>query len=208
MKDNKNEIEVVEIIEEENEKKSEVTPQTTVTVGELLQKNNELLEYHNDILLGNKKMENMSTITNIFFKLVLVGAAAIFIFFLYKIYEEIVISNQKETKIVNNMPAQEAPIVNVSVPEANVAITNHAVLDKVSFYQGGYYGYVYKNTSQNIIYCITEDSESIHDAILSPNSIVELTTPIASCRDAELVEIRDPSKPIDHKMPHQDLFKI
>ncbi|MFT5659763.1 MAG: hypothetical protein ACI9TV_000390 [Sulfurimonas sp.] len=203
-----NEIEIVEIIEEDKEGHGDMLPQKNITVSQLLQKNNELLEYHNNILLENKKTTNINSMANIFFKLVLVAAAAIFSFFLYKIYEEIVISNQKEMQIVNNLPAQEAPIVNVSVPETNVAITNHAVLDKVSFFKGGYYGFVYKNTSQNIIYCRTKESEAVHDAILSPNSIVELVSPIESCRDAVLVEIRDPSKPIDHKMPHQDLFKI
>ena len=207
MKENK--IEIVEIIEEEAaEKNTDMLPQKNITVSQLLEKNNELLEYHNNILLENKKTTNMNSMANVFFKVVSLAAAAVFSFFLYKIYGEIVVSNQKETQIVNNVPAQATPVVNVSIPETNVAITNHAVLDKVSFFKGGYYGYVYKNTSQNIIYCRTKDSEGIHDAILSPNSIVELVSPIASCKDAELLEIRDPSKPIDHKMPHQNLFKI
>ena len=201
-------IEIVEIIEEKEEENGEMIPHKHITVSQLLQKNNELLEYHNTILLENKKMTNANNIANVLFKLLLLGAAAGFAFFLFKIYEEIVISNQKEMKIVNNLPAQAAPIVNLSVPESNVAITNHAVLDKVSFYKGGYYGYVYKNTSQNIIYCRTKDSEAIHDAVLSPNSIVEFVSPIELCKDAVLIEIRDPSKPIDHKMPHQNLFKI
>lgn len=201
-------IEIVEIIEEKEEENGEMIPHKHITVSQLLQKNNELLEYHNTILLENKKMTNANNIANVLFKLILLAAAAGFAFFLFKIYEEIVISNQKEMKIVNNLPAQAAPIVNLSVPESNVAITNHAVLDKVSFYKGGYYGYVYKNTSQNIIYCRTKDSEAIHDAVLSPNSIVEFVSPIELCKDAVLIEIRDPSKPIDHKMPHQNLFKI
>lgn len=206
MKDNK--AEIVKRIEEEKDVHGDIIPHKHITVSQLLQKNNELLEYHNNILLENKATTNINSMTNIFFKIVLVAAAAIFSFFLFKIYEEIVISNQKEMKIVNNLPAQEAPIVNVSVPETNVAITNHAVLDKVSFFKGGYYGFVYKNTSQKIIYCRTKGSEGIYDAILSPNSIVELVSPIEFCKDALLIEIRDPSKPIDHKMPHQDLFKI
>ena len=209
MKENKdtNEVEVLEmdIVEQVG---AEIIPQSDVTVSELLKKNNELLAYHNDIMLENKKITNMNSIADLLFKLTIMLAVIVFCAFLYKIYEEVVVSNQKEMKIINNLPQQETPIFNVNVPQADVAVNNQTILDKVSFYRGGYYGFVYKNTSQNIVYCKTKDSEHIHDAVLSPNSIVELSSEIEACRDAEIIEIKNPHKPDAHKVPNQQLFKI
>lgn len=209
MKETETEVEVLDMdiveVEEGFDKNSEMIAQKELTVSELLKKNNELLEYHNNIITENKKIMNLNGVVNILFKLILIVAAAVFCFFLYKIYNEIVLNNQKETTIVNNLPAQETPVFNVNVPESKVAVNNQTVLDKVSFYKGGFYGHVYKNTSQNMVYCRLNDFEEVYDVVIAPNSVVELTPRIFSCKDAELIEIRDPSTPKIKNKPYFEL---
>lgn len=199
MKENKteeNEIEIAEIyeVEESTGENKEVIPQTTLIVTELLKKNNELLEYHNKVMIANKKMSNLNIGVNILFKIILIPTALVFCFFLYKIYMEVVLNNQKETTIVNNLPEQETPVFNVNVPPSNVEVREQTILDKVSFYRGGYHGYVYKNTSKNIVYCRTNAHENIYDIVLTPNSNLELTYEIYSCKDAELIETKNPNE--------------
>ncbi|MDB2562365.1 hypothetical protein N9X61_02045 [Sulfurimonas sp.] len=205
MEENKIEINEIEIIEDEQGNK-QISQHTESMISTLLQKNNELLEYHNNLLIEEKKMSNLDIKVNVAFKLVLIPAIIVFCFFLYKIYEEAVISNAKETTIVNNVPQQASPVVNVSVPQPNVEVNNQTILDKVSFYRGGYHGYVYRNTSKDIVYCRTDTRKDVYDIVISPNSNLELTYELYSCKDVELIEIRNPSAP---KMAtQQPLFKI
>jgi len=202
MKEKETEVEAIDIdIVEVNEEKSDIVAHKEVTVSQLLKKNNELLAYHNNILRENKKIMTTNNIVNIIFRLILVAAAVVFCYFLYMIYNEIVLSNQKETTIVNNLPAQQAPTVNVSVPETSVSVNNQTVTDKISFYEGGFYGYVYKNTSKNLVFCKTTEQGTVYDIMISPNSTLELTPRIYSCKDAELVEIPDPTKNVIKNKP-------
>ena len=205
MTENEKKIEVVEIIEED-EAKADMVTHKEITVSELLKKNNELLEYRNGIMVEHEKMTNLNIKVNIAFKLVLIPAAIVFCLFLYKMYEEVLISNQKEMTIVNNLPQQETPVFNVNLPQPTVAVNNHTVLDKISFYRGGYHGTVYKNTSKNIVYCRTDATKEVYDIIISPNSNLEIPTEIVSCKDAELVEIRNPNEPRIYNQ--EQLFKI
>ncbi|MBC8238002.1 MAG: hypothetical protein H8E76_07210 [Helicobacteraceae bacterium] len=206
MKDSDIEINEIEIVEEEYENKKEITKHTETMISTLLKKNNELLEYHNRILIEEKKMNNLNIKVNVAFKLILIPAIVVFCLFLYKIYEQALVSNTKETTIVNNLPQQATPVVNVSVPTPSVEFTNQTILDKVSFYRGGYHGYVYRNTSEDIVYCRTDTRKDVYDIVISPNSSLELTYELYSCKDVELIEIRNPSAP--KNTAQQSLFKI
>ena len=208
MKDSNIEINEIEVLEDEYENKKEITKHTETMISTLLKKNNELLEYHNRILIEEKKMNNLNIKVNVAFKLILIPAIVVFCLFLYKMYEQVLVSNTKETTIVNNIPqqAQAAPIVNVSVPTPSVEFKSQTILDKVSFYRGGYHGYVYRNTSEDIVYCRTDTRKDVYDIVIQPNSSLELTYELYSCKDVELIEIRNPSAP--KNTVQQSLFKI
>ena len=56
-----------------------------------------------------------------------------------------------------------------------------------------------------MIYCKTNEFENIYDIVLAPNSTLELTPEIKMCKDAELVEIKNPSAPKIVNKPYFEL---